>query len=214
VPARSPGDGEATRLERLWAGEFGDAYVDRNSAGFELRRAFWSDHLAAFPAGRALEIGCNIGGNLTLIADLIGPANCYGIDVNEKALGILRAACPGVNVVSGVGRDVPFRDNWFDLTFTMGVLIHQPEETLPQVMGEMVRCSRRWVMCGEYYAPETTEVAYRGQEGALIKRDFGALFLELFPALTLVTTEFYGHDQGWDDTTMWLFTKEGDSRGE
>jgi hypothetical protein len=119
----------------------------------------------------------------------------------------LRAAIPGVSALLCPARDLPFRDHWFDLVFTMGVLIHQPESTLPLVMSEIVRCSRRFVLCGEYYAEQTTEVPYRGQEGALFKRDYGRLYRELFPELKLVRQQFLGRDEGWDDVTVWLFEK-------
>ena len=78
-------------------------------------------------------------------------------------------------------RELPVADRSVDLVFTMGVLIHQPEETLVKVMSEMVRVSRRYVLCGEYYDATTVEVPYRGHEGALFRRDYGGLFEELFP---------------------------------
>jgi hypothetical protein len=59
--------------------------------------------------------------------------------------------------------ELPFVDHCFDLVFTMGVLIHQPDESLGRVMSEVVRCSARLVLCAEYYAPEPTEVPYRGE---------------------------------------------------
>ena len=74
-------------------------------------------------------------------------------------------------------------------------------------MAEIVRCSRRYVLCGEYFAEETTEVPYRGQDGALFKRDYGALYQELFPELALVEQGFLGRDEGWDDVTWWLFER-------
>ena len=74
-------------------------------------------------------------------------------------------------------------------------------------MAEMVRCSRRWVLCGEYFAPETTEVAYRGQEGALFKRDYGRLFCEGSPELTMTDTGFLSRGDGWDDVTWWLLER-------
>ena len=51
------------------------------------------------------------------------------------------------------------------------------------------------------------EVPYRGQEGALFKRDYGGLFLELFPELELRGQGFLGKDQGWDDVTWWVLEK-------
>ena len=91
--------------------------------------------------------------------------------------------------------------------FTMGVLIHQPDDTLPLVMAEMVRCARRWVLCGEYHDTESVAVPYRGHEGALFRRDYGGLFQQLFPELQLQDEGFLGKEQGWDDVTWWLFEK-------
>ena len=105
------------------------------------------------------------------------------------------------------GRELPFRDRWFDLVFTMGVLIHQPESTLPLVMAEIVRCSRRYVLCGEYFAEQTIEVPYRNQSGALFKRNYGRIYQELFPELRLIQRGFLGRDEGWDDVTHWMFEK-------
>ena len=59
----------------------------------------------------------------------------------------------------------------------------------------------------EYHAPETVEVPYRGQEGVLFKRDYGGLFLELFPELRLRGQGFLGEDEGWDDVTWWVMEK-------
>jgi spore coat polysaccharide biosynthesis protein SpsF len=105
------------------------------------------------------------------------------------------------------GRELPFRDRWFDLVFTMGVLIHQPEITLPLVMAEIVRCSRRNVLCGEYFAEQTTEVPYRNQSSALFKRNYGGIYQELFPELRLLCQGFFSRDEGWDDITYWAFEK-------
>jgi pseudaminic acid biosynthesis-associated methylase len=131
----------------------------------------------------------------------------YGVDINMQALAEVRRELGQVNAVWSPARELPFRDGWFDLVFTACVLIHQPPETLPLVMSEIVRCSRRYILCGEYHADEPTEVPYRGETGALYKRDFGGLYLELFPELVETGRGFLGKDQGWDDVTYWLFEK-------
>lgn len=200
---------DAVRLENLWGGEFGDAYVERNREAGKLRGPFWKSLLDEFGAKSILEVGCNIGANLQWIASILPPQNVYGVDVNLKALGEIRQTIPGINAIWSPGRDLPYRDRWFDMVFTMGVLIHQPESTLPLVMAEIVRCSRRYVLCGEYYAEQTTEIPYRGQEGALFNRDYGRIYQELFPELTLRKQGVLGPDQGWKDVTYWVFEKSG-----
>lgn len=204
---RSGHQSEANRLEHLWGGDFGDAYVERNRAAGEQRAAFWATFLAEFPAQRVLEVGCNLGGNLQHIAAQMPPEQVYGIDINRKALAELHRTAPGVNALYSPARDLPFRDRWFDLVFTMGVLIHQPESTLPLVMAEIMRCSRRYVLCGEYYAETTVEVPYRGKSGALFKRDYGHIYQELFPELRLLRTGLLNRAEGWDDVTYWVFEK-------
>ena len=202
----------AARLERLWGGEFGRAYTERNAAAVAAgRERFWRTVAKLTRPRSVLEVGCNVGANLPVFAGVgaaVGePIEVWGLDVNDTALERLRAALPRVNAVRGVARELPFRDGWFDLAFTCGVLIHQPPEALPLVMAEVVRVARRHVLAAEYFAEDQTEVPYRGQSGALFKRDFGGLYASLFPGLALVRTGFLGRADGFDDVTYWLFEK-------
>jgi pseudaminic acid biosynthesis-associated methylase len=198
---------DVRRLEALWSEEFGDRYVERNRTASAHREPFWRRLHEAHAFTSALEVGCNLGGNLHWLAQLVEPRDVWGVDINARALREARAALPDVNAVYSPARSLPFRDARFDLTFSTGVLIHQPPEALPVVMGEIVRCSRRYVLCGEYYAEEPTEVPYRGERGALFKRDWGALYASLFPELRLLEQRFEPRSSGWDDVTFWLFEK-------
>lgn len=208
-PMGPPSDrpSEATRLEALWSGEFGDDYVDRNDGTYDHREDFWRDLHAEHDFTSVLEVGCNVGGNLQWLAPLLPDGLVAGVDVNRKAISTLHQRVPEVAAMWSPGRDLPFRDRLFDLVFTMGVLIHQPSSTLPLVMAEMVRCSGRLVFCGEYADDETVEVPYRGHGGALFRRDYGGMFRELFPELRQIGTGRLGRDEGWDDITWWLFER-------
>ena len=205
---REEAGGEAVRLERLWSGAFGDEYIERNRTAGEKRARFWRALLTNYPVRRVLEVGCNTGANLRWIAGVAPPEGVYGVDVNLKALGELRRALPQVHALLSPGRELPFCDGCFDLVFTVGVLIHQPDDTLPAVMAEIVRASRRYVLAGEYHAAELAEVPYRGQTGALFKRDYGRLYLEMFPRLAPRGGGFLGPADGFDDITWWLFEKQ------
>jgi hypothetical protein len=74
-------------------------------------------------------------------------------------------------------------------------------------MSEIVRASRRYILCGEYFAAEETEVPYRGHSGALFKRNYGRLYQDLFPDLDLIEEGFLPRSDGWDDVTWWLFKR-------
>lgn len=200
---------EASRLENLWGGEFGNDYVERNIAAHSGREPFWKTLHKTFPFGSALEIGCNVGANLVWLSRLIDAKNVCGVDINEKALRYLRKNLPEINALWSPAKTLPFRDQWFDLAFTTGVLIHQPPSALPLVMSEIVRCARKYVLCAEYFAEELTEIPYRNQRGALFKQDYGKLYRELFPDLKLVDQGFLPKsDGGWDDVTYWMFEKQ------
>jgi len=190
----------ARDLESMWSGEFGDAYVERNTAPIERRRQFWEGVLAEFPAKRILEVGCAHGEELAHLSTMVEPHDLWGVDINDKALGEVHDRAPGANAVWSLARELPFRDRFFDAVFTIGLLIHQPEGTLPVVMNEIARCSRRWVMCGEYHADEPTDINYRDRPGILFKRDYGRLYQEWIPGLVLrqtreLTTEADGFDR-------------------
>jgi pseudaminic acid biosynthesis-associated methylase len=193
--------------EDLWSGEFGDAYVERNARLDERRTAFWSELVTGSDIASVLEVGCGQGGNLRPLGLLLEPRAVWGIDVNERALAKARSNAPETNVVYGSARALPFRDRAFDLVFTMGVLIHQPDDALAAVMDEMVRCSDRFVLAGEYHAAATTEVPYHGVRGALFKRDYGRLFRERHPSLELRREGFLDVEEGFDRVTYQLFER-------
>jgi spore coat polysaccharide biosynthesis protein SpsF len=202
------GERGAAQLEQLWAGDFGDAYTERNRNIIE-RRAFWRDVFAAHPFASALEVGCNVGENLVTLSEFVAPRSLAGVDINEGALETARAALPEADLRLAPARELPFADGSFELVFTAMVLIHQPDETLDTVMAEVVRCAARFVLAIEYESPETVEVPYRGQRGALLKRPYAELYAARFPELRLVGSGFRGLDEGWDDVNWSLFEKQG-----
>lgn len=198
---------EAARLERLWAGEFGVTYADRNPVVADRRAGFWDDLLERHAITSVLEVGCGQGANLAPIARRLDPAEVWGVDVSEHAIDRARVNAPGVNVVLSRARQLPFDDGFVDLTFTVGTLIHQPEESLPSVIDEIARCSRRFVLWAEYHAPATEEVPYRGIRGSLFRRDYAAIYAALHPELAVVESGFLGEDAGFDRVTWQLLQK-------
>ena len=203
---------EADRLEALWSGEFGDRYVDRNRDAGDPREPFWNHIVELTDPSSVLEVGCSTGNNLRWLDD--GSRHVVGVDVNRGALDELAERLPRVESHLASARRLPFDDQRFDLVFTAGVLIHQPDESLDEVLTEMRRCSRRWIMMAEYFAPSREEIHYRGIEGALFRRDYGALIAELHGDLTLRQSGFLGRDEGWDDVTWWLFERQDPQRDE
>jgi pseudaminic acid biosynthesis-associated methylase len=196
---------EAARIEGIWGGEFGNEYVARNPVNPSLRQDFWRDVTTRFPAHSLLEVGCNLGANLRPLSIVAPGLALHGIDINATALEALHRTEPSARLARASGRALPFTTGAFDMVFTVGVLIHQPPEMLSDVVDEIVRCSRRYVLCAEYYSPETVEVPYRGQTRALFKGDFGGLYRDRFGMTIRQTTRLLG--PGWDDVTCWILEK-------
>ena len=182
--------------ETLWAGEFGDAYTERNLDAAKGRGRFWTPLVEKYEIGSALEVGCNAGANLVHLD------NATGVDVNQHALDKVPDHIPTVNASA---TRLPFDDRSFDLTFTIGVLIHLDLTDLHKAMRELVRCSDRYVLCGEYWAPNEQMIVYRGRRQALWRRDFKRIYLETFP-LRLVDEGFLNYAT-WDKITWWLFER-------
>jgi pseudaminic acid biosynthesis-associated methylase len=194
-----------TQQEEFWSGDFGREYTDRNSRPLaewnEFYRSIYgttkleinAEFLGDLPRdARILEVGCNTGMQLVGL-QAAGFERLYGIELQAYAVEKARDFVRGVNILQGSGFDLPFKDGYFDLVCTNGVLIHIAPADLPRIMSEMVRCSGRYIMGYEYYAPETTAINYRGNEGFLWKADFAQLFLDNFPELRLVKQQLYSY---------------------
>ena len=189
----------------LWRSDFGRAYTDRNDHDKPERVAAWRRLLDGIDATRVLEVGCNVGWNLEYLTRL-GVPNLYGIEPQRYAVERARARRAEWTVLQGTAFELPFRDAWFDLAFTSGVLIHISPDDLPRALDEMYRVSRRWIVAIEYDAPSEQALPYRGHAGALWKRDHGALWQARHP-LRLVKRFALGAADGYDDCTAHLFEK-------
>lgn len=196
-----------------WRGAFGDAYVDRNQADeatLAARVKMWSRMLQrAAPIGPILEVGANIGLNLRALTRL-GQRDLHAVEPNERARRTLaeEGIVPPERITDGFGAKLPFADGAFDLTFTSGVLIHVPPSDLEATVREIVRTSRRYVLCAEYFSVEPQEKRYRGADGLLFTRDFGGFYLDCEPRLQLVDYGFFWRRAtGLDDLTWQLFEK-------
>jgi spore coat polysaccharide biosynthesis protein SpsF len=165
--------------------------VDGDVSAGEARGRFWLPLMDELRPESVLEIGCGAGRNLQWITQRVDDKRVTGVDIDAKALRLLDRDLPGVRGVHAPARDLPVADRSVEFVFALGVLVHQPEETLDRVMSEMVRVSSRYVFCGEYF-----------------RRDYGALFLDLFPyELALVREGQRPPEQGWDRMTWWLFER-------
>jgi len=208
-----------TRQLEAWQGEFGTAYTERNVIDWRIRLPAFRQMLEGLPIRRVLEVGCNRGHNLLALAEIVGQvpersgvdshatSEIVGIDPNRHALEAARATSPFVAALQGHALELPFKDGYFDLAFTAGVLIHIPVTDLPLALTEICRVSRRYVLAIEYFAEEETVIPYRCHTDLLWKRNFLGHFRTHCPELALSRSGYWGPESGFDRTHWWLLEK-------
>ncbi len=186
-----------TTQEKFWTSSFGAEYMKRNHLSndeldgmymkkfsktrSELNRNF----LEGLPIKNILEVGCNIGNQLALLQSQ-GYRNLYGIEVFDQAVEISKQRTSGINIIQGSAFDIPFKDRYFDLVFTSGVLIHISPQDILTAIHEIYRVSRTYIWGYEYFDDTHHPLAYRENTDRLWCGNFANMYLDTFPDLTLV----------------------------
>jgi pseudaminic acid biosynthesis-associated methylase len=207
-----------TPQAEVWSGEFGAEYTRRNSFTLDeydalylqsvgvRRSALNAEFLEGLPRdARILEVGTNVGCQLGLL-ERAGFNSLWGVELQWGAVDEVRRRVPRANIVQGTALEIPFRDGFFDVVFTSGVLIHISPGDLDRALGEVMRCSRRYIWGDEYYAETLREIPYRGQQGLLWKGDYEAEYLRRFPTLRRARKKLLDRPDGTQDL-MFLLEK-------
>lgn len=192
-----------TKQMESWGGLFGKEYTDRNALSLQemeliykgrygiTRTQMNSKFIGDFDRDiKVLEVGSNIGNQLLCLQES-GFKNLYGIELQSYAVELSKSRTRAINIIEGSAFDIPFKDDFFDLVFTSGVLIHIGPEDLNDVLDEIYRCTRQYVWCFEYYSEVYTQIDYRAHTELLWKANFSKLFLDRFSDLRLVMEEHF-----------------------
>lgn len=214
-----------TEQMEQWAGVFGREYTDRNDWSLEDVDAFYLKNygitrtmmnrqfLMGMPTSmRILEVGCNVGNQLLLLKKM-GFINLYGIELQDYAVEKAKSRTAQINIIKGAACDIPFKDNYFDMVFTSGLLIHISPADVHMVLEEIFRCTREYIWGFEYYADLCTEINYRGNKNLLWKNDFAKLYLDLFKNLELIKDDRYKYIENDNFDAMFLLRKNQEDMG-
>jgi SAM-dependent methyltransferase len=105
----------------------------------------------ADPSDSILEIGCNVGRNLAGLKAAGHPA-LFGIEINQKAVDILRKKYPELStspIYCGPVENVIRKLNTIDIIYTMAVLEHIHPDVEALVFSEMVRVAKKYIIAIE-----------------------------------------------------------------
>lgn len=205
-----------------WMSDFGKKYTTRNALTLdEMNEMYWEkfgmsredlNNLFIDEMNRnikILEVGSNIGNQLLLLQKM-GFKNLYGIEINNYAVEVSKSRTKNINIIQGSAFDIPFKNKYFDLVFTSGLLIHIAPHDINLVLNEIYRCTKEYIWGFEYYEEKYTEIIYRGKKDLLWKANFPQLYLNLFKSIKLIKEKKikYLNDDNID--VMFLLKKKGD----
>jgi ubiquinone/menaquinone biosynthesis C-methylase UbiE len=113
-----------------------------------------------------------------------------------------------INIIQGSAFDLPYKNGYFDIVFTSGLLIHIAPQDINNVLDEIYRCTKRFIWGAEYYFDQYINVPYREKNGLMWKGNFSKMYLERFKNLHLVKEEFMKYLNNDNVDTMYLLEKE------
>lgn len=194
---------EITDQMQAWMGEFGKEYTERNVLTLEEMELLYKKQYGVTRTEmnskfigdldrdiKVLEVGSSIGNQL-LCLQKAGFNNLYGIELQPYAVELSKSRTKGINIIQGSAFDIPFKNDFFDLVFTSGLLIHIAPGDINAVLDEIYRCTKQYIWCFEYYSEEYTQINYRGHADLLWKANFSQLFLKHFNNVILVKEEHF-----------------------
>jgi len=194
---------DITHQRKTWEEEFGERYLERNVYDPEELNIFYKgrygytkdqlndDFLKNIPKdAKILEVGTNIGNQLFHLQSQ-GFTNLFGIEIQDRAINYAKHRTDNLNIIKGDALDIPFKDGFFDLVFTSGVLIHISPDNINKAMNEIYRVSKKFIWGFEYYADTYTDLEYHGQKNIMWKTNFSKLYQDIFSDLKLIKEEKY-----------------------
>jgi len=202
-----------------WSSDFGKDYTDRNPHNPEemnklyealygvTRRELNVDFLGSMDKDiRILEVGANVGTQLQALQSL-GFTNLYGVELQAYAVEEAKKMTRNINIIQASAFDLPFKDEYFDMVYTSGVLIHINPDDIDKAFSEMNRVSKRYIWGFEYFDETYQAVPYRGQDNLLWKADFGGEIITRHPAFSCIQKRDVPYINGRNVDQMYLLEK-------
>jgi hypothetical protein len=177
-------------------------------------RYFLMERISEYcPFSSLLEVGCNCGPNLYLLAKKYPYVNLSGVDINPKAIEkgreFLRAEDISNTRLSVARADdlSQFPDRSFDVTFTNSLLMYIGPDKIVRVVTEMLRVTRYALVLLERHCFQP----HRGDHDGLgvyrhnsWERDYVSLLSQFVPQERITVT---GIPKGvWPDSQRWQET--------
>lgn len=159
------------------------------------------------PFGSALEIGCNAGPNLMLLAKRFPNASFSGVDINRLYIkvgkeGMMKEGLKNVSLAVGSADDLSlFKDQSIDVTFTDATLMYIGPDKIAHTLREMRRVTRKALVFNEWHF-DAKDQNYSVWYYLHWVHDFRSLLQQIVPLEKITVTKLPGHlwgKDGWQE---------------
>ena len=188
-----------------WGNQDGDWVRGYWNSRNHTHRSFLMERVFKFSPSSILEIGCNCGPNLYMLAKKFPDAEIRGIDVNPMAVQkgnewFTEEGISNVKLSLGKADDLrQFKDKSFDVVFTDAVLIYIGPDKIKKVIEEMLRVTRKALIFLEWHCFDSKCNPLGVYVGHWM-RDYIALLREFIPESKIKVTKLpkaLWPDQNW-----------------
>ncbi len=208
-----------TKQLSKWIGQFGKKYTVRNACSLKTLDALYMKNYGVSRTKlnyefldklsrniRILEVGSNIGNQLQLL-QVMGFKYLYGIEPMEYAVELSKKRTKGINIIQGDSFDIPFKDGYFDLVFTSGVLIHINPKNILKAIEEISRCTKKYIWGFEYYSQKYQQINYHEESELLWKADFPQMYIDTVPNINIIKIKKLKYLSDDNEDIMFLLKK-------
>lgn len=116
---------------------------------FSSAYARWmADTTGKLKSAKLLEVGCGSARTLHYLDQIYTDSTCYALDLSPQAIDVVRQISP--NFYSGVASatELPLVKDYFDVSFSIGLIEHFTREMAAQMVSEKIRVTRTGGMVG------------------------------------------------------------------
>ncbi len=160
-----------------------------------------------FPFDSILEIGCNCGPNLYLIAKKFPKTKIRGIDINSEAIRIgnklmKKENISNVNLSVGEADNLKnFSDKSFDIVFIDAVLAHVGPQKTKKIIREMLRIAKKALIFVEWHDERASDMGTRMGYSHRWKRNYRLLLSHFVKEekIQFVDIPKESWSEGWKD---------------
>ncbi|KIV53537.1 hypothetical protein AM501_25140 [Aneurinibacillus migulanus] len=142
--------------EKWWqehGGEWGSIVDDRKTKQplYSIQEVMLSNYFASIPQSKVLEFGVGFGRHIEYLKQLSN-IEIYGVDQSSTMLESLKERLDAGEdllrrmILIEPRQKLPFPDNYFDVVYTVSVLIHIQPKHIPEIIKELIRVAKHRII--------------------------------------------------------------------